>query len=164
MVCLNSEGFTSLLIPGSGEAHFDALETNPFQTKRQRQEMEVHSLLEKIPAELIGLDSAQIGQVHEASLQEALEEKARTLYVNVPKVVFTPKYKALGGAIGWTKRKTNVKEEKKREQIKKAVAERKKLIERMDGGQDGGDEAGGAVAPPSKKAKSVFSRFETREA
>ncbi|OQV22660.1 WD repeat-containing protein 46 [Hypsibius exemplaris] len=156
--CGYSEGFTSLLIPGSGEAHFDAFETNPFQTKRQRQEMEVHSLLEKIPAELIGLDAAQIGQVHEASLQETLEGKARTLFVNVPKVTFTPKYKALGGAAGWTKRKVNVKEEKKREQIKKAVAERKKLIETL-ADEEGGEDAKGEV---KIRPKSVFSRFETK--
>jgi U3 small nucleolar RNA-associated protein 7 len=151
-----------LLIPGSGEAHFDAHEANPFQTKRQRQEMEVHSLLEKIPSELIGLDASQIGQVHEPSLQESLEEKARTLYVNVPKVAFTPKYKALGGAIGWTKRKVNVKEEKKREQIKNAVSERKKLIETLKE-HDGGEPEEEAVAPSRRKPKSVFSRFVTRE-
>ena len=125
--------------------------------------MEVHSLLEKIPAELIGLDASQIGQVHEPSLQESLEEKARTLFVNVPKVTFTPKYKALGGSAGWTKRKVNVKDEKKRDQIKKAVAERNKLIETL--GEDdtanlvGSDAKDGAARRP----KSVFSRFETKK-
>jgi len=31
----HSLGYSSLVIPGSGEANFDAYEANPFETKRQ---------------------------------------------------------------------------------------------------------------------------------
>ncbi|KAL8447259.1 hypothetical protein Emed_004470 [Eimeria media] len=76
-----SGGVSGLLVPGSGLANYDSLEANPYETKKlpefqgysvqqllsqffeggQRQEREIHSLLEKLPADMISLDAKPIG-------------------------------------------------------------------------------------------------------
>lgn len=44
----HAQGYSSIVIPGSGEANFDAFEANLFETKKMRQEGEVQQLLEKL--------------------------------------------------------------------------------------------------------------------
>ncbi|KAL8428797.1 hypothetical protein ACSSS7_006982 [Eimeria intestinalis] len=56
-----SGGVSGLIVPGSGLANYDSLEANPYETKKQRQEREIHSLLEKLPADMISLDPKPIG-------------------------------------------------------------------------------------------------------
>ena len=59
----HEEGFNSIIVPGSGEANYDALELNPYESVKQRQQQEVRSLLDKLPADTIALDPNVIGTV-----------------------------------------------------------------------------------------------------
>ncbi|KAK4358402.1 hypothetical protein RND71_024012 [Anisodus tanguticus] len=66
----HSMGWSSILIPGSGEPNFDSWVANPFETSKQRREKEVHSLLDKLPPETIMLDPTKIGSVRPARKKE----------------------------------------------------------------------------------------------
>ena len=44
----HDQGYSQIVVPGTGEANFDAFEANPFATTKQRQEALVHGLLEKL--------------------------------------------------------------------------------------------------------------------
>lgn len=70
----HTNGYSSLVIPGSGEANFDAYEANPFETKRQTQEGLVHRLLEKLPPQSISLKIKDVGKIDTASAEVKSKE------------------------------------------------------------------------------------------
>ncbi|KAH7160710.1 small nucleolar ribonucleoprotein complex subunit [Dactylonectria macrodidyma] len=71
----HDEGFSSIIIPGAGEANFDALEVNPFETAKQRQESEVKGLLNKLQPDMIALDPNFIGNLDLRSDKQRREER-----------------------------------------------------------------------------------------
>ncbi|XVE78507.1 hypothetical protein DITRI_Ditri13aG0150600 [Diplodiscus trichospermus] len=73
----HSMGWSSILIPGSGEPNFDSWVANPFETSKQRREKEVHSLLDKLPPETIMLDPTKVGTVREARKKEKPTKQER---------------------------------------------------------------------------------------
>jgi U3 small nucleolar RNA-associated protein 7 len=71
----HDKGFTSAIVPGAGEANFDALEVNPYETTKQRQETEVRALLNKIQPGMISLNPEFIGTLDTASHETKMKEK-----------------------------------------------------------------------------------------
>lgn len=81
VLCIgHSMGWSSILIPGSGNPNFDSWVANPFETRKQRREREVHSLLDKLPPETIMFDPTKIGTVKPPRKEKPTkEEKAAEL-------------------------------------------------------------------------------------
>ncbi|GMN33303.1 hypothetical protein TIFTF001_004081 [Ficus carica] len=73
----HSMGWSSILIPGSGEPNFDSWVANPFETSKQRSEKEVRSLLDKLPPETIMLDPTKIGTLRPAKKKEKPTKQER---------------------------------------------------------------------------------------
>ncbi|XP_004535068.1 probable U3 small nucleolar RNA-associated protein 7 [Ceratitis capitata] len=114
-----AKGFQSMLVPGSGEPNYDALEDNPYQTKTQRREHEVHALLEKIPPELITLDPNEISAVDVPTLQEKVDAKGALFHLKPPKIDFKSRHKmkGRGGSAKASRNKQIVKDLKRKEFI-----------------------------------------------
>ncbi|KAK9462150.1 WD40-repeat-containing domain protein [Lipomyces oligophaga] len=66
----HDNGVTSLIVPGSGEANFDTLEVNPYETLQQRRETEVQGLLNKLQPEMITLDPNFVGDLDTRAPEE----------------------------------------------------------------------------------------------
>jgi U3 small nucleolar RNA-associated protein 7 len=89
-------GIDTMIVPGSGLANFDSHRANPYETPRvrflslyistnvfliviyffqQRREKEIHSLLDKLPADTITYDPSKLGLLDEAPRNVICEEE-----------------------------------------------------------------------------------------
>ncbi|XP_068154625.1 WD repeat-containing protein 46 [Drosophila tropicalis] len=155
-----AKGFVSLLIPGSGEPNFDALEDNPYETRKQRREHEVHALLEKIPAELITMDPQEIIGVDAPTLQEKIDAKRQLFHLKPSKIEMKSrrKMKGRGGTAKMARNKQIVKDLKRKEfisDIKKA----KQTVIAQSRSKDAGEEASSSS---KTKKPSVLDRFKPK--
>lgn len=70
----HNKGFSSVIVPGAGEPNFDALELNPYENTKQRQEAEVKALLNKLQPEMISLNPNYVGNLDLVSAAERKKE------------------------------------------------------------------------------------------
>uniref|UniRef100_A0A915PTJ0 BING4 C-terminal domain-containing protein n=1 Tax=Setaria digitata TaxID=48799 RepID=A0A915PTJ0_9BILA len=125
----HQHGFTSLLVPGSGEPNFNALLTNPYESKTQRREREVKQLLDKIQPELITLNTKEIVEVNTDLLEKENERLKLLLYMTPREVKFKPRNKKKGR--GSSLKKEQIKQGMQSEQRFAMNEERKKLEEEL---------------------------------
>merc|ERR1712130_299048 len=68
-----SLGFSSIIVPGSGEPNYDLFEADPFETRKGRNNKIVHQLLDKLTPEMIQMDASFIASTPSRTL--SLENK-----------------------------------------------------------------------------------------
>jgi len=73
----HAKGFSSIVVPGSGEPNLDSMEynLNPYQDTKQRREGEVRGLLDKLSPDMIALDPDVIGTVEESNHHNRVERQ-----------------------------------------------------------------------------------------
>jgi U3 small nucleolar RNA-associated protein 7 len=135
----HNDGFSSIIVPGAGEPNYDALEVNPYETRKQRQETEVKSLLNKLQPATIALDPNFIGQLDQRSAAQRAREKDLDTPAEDPLAKLKEKNRGRGknSALRRHLRKKggkNIIDEKRMrlEEMKKERAEREKEKLRKD--------------------------------
>lgn len=125
----HSGGITSMLVPGAAEPNFDGLESNPYRSRKQRQEWEVKALLEKVPAELICLDPRALAEVDVTTLEQQKKERIERLgYDPDAKAAFQPKAKQKGrsSTASLVRRKKKVMDQEHRDKVRQSLEQQQK--------------------------------------
>lgn len=131
----HSGGITSMLVPGAAEPNFDGLESNPYRSRKQRQEWEVKALLDKVPAELICLDPRALAEVDVISLEQEKKERIERLgYDPEAKAAFQPKPKQKGrsSTASLVKRKRKVMDKEHRDKVRQSIEQQQKQQQKQE--------------------------------
>jgi U3 small nucleolar RNA-associated protein 7 len=145
----HSGGFTSIIVPGAGEANYDTSELDPYVTKKGRAAAEVRALLDKVPAASIALDPAAVGALDPAP--RVRESDAKAVSVAAARAAAALKADARGkkrrGIRKMLKRAANIVTEERlvlQEKFKEKQLDRRNADEKAEKAKRGG--SGGASA------------------
>lgn len=124
----------NIIIPGSGEANYDALELNPFETAKQRQQQEVRSLVNKLSADTITLDPSVIGTVDKRANSIRLKPGEIEEIKKDDKLAIKPEVKGKNSALRrYLRKKTqNVIDERKLRIQKNLAVEKQQRKKQQD--------------------------------
>ena len=161
-------GFTSIIVPGAGEANYDTSELDPFATKKGRAEAEVRALLDKVPAASIALDPAAVGALDPNP--RVREADAKAVSVAAARAAAALKADAKGkkrrGIRKMLKRAANIVTEERlvlQEKLKERQADRRAADEKLTGGEKGAaavaENAGGGGGGGTAAGGSALARF-----
>lgn len=85
MAVCHEQGVATMVVPGAGEPTFDSRAPNPYETRKQRRENEVRTLLDKLPAASIALDPTFVGGVEQDATARLKEIRERSRAANAEK-------------------------------------------------------------------------------
>jgi len=152
----HGKGISSILVPGSGEANFDALEANPYESKNQRKHWEVKALLEKIQPDLINLNPMKMGQIDKKTLEEKMIERNKKIFLKPKKIDFEPRLKMKG------KSKTGRKEARKKAVKSANLKEFIKDVKTTEQINEKKDSMADNSSSTVDKTYNVFERFQKK--
>ncbi|KAJ3389790.1 Small subunit (SSU) processome component [Entophlyctis sp. JEL0112] len=139
----HTRGVASLIVPGSGEPNYDALEVNPYeQTTQQRRRAEVRGLLDKVQPEMIALNPDFVGTLDAGAAEEHAEEKRAEWEANHAGEKWEPRNRARGKSSAMKRvmrKQKNIVDPKRLEVLakhRKDVEERERERKRKAGGAD----------------------------
>ncbi|KAI0566164.1 WD40-repeat containing protein [Gracilaria domingensis] len=84
-VCHES-GVRNMIVPGAGEPTFDTNAPNPYETRKQRTQNEVRTLIDKLPPASIVLDPSTIGAIDQDPHERLREIREQQRYANLEKI------------------------------------------------------------------------------
>jgi U3 small nucleolar RNA-associated protein 7 len=146
-------------VPGAGEPNFDSFVANPYENKKQRQEAEVHLLLDKLSPSMIMLNPDSMGGVarepREVQLARRAEASAADAVARREQAIRTDGKKKMKGrqkpGARHKRKQLNVIDEKRHTQL-----EKERLQKLLTATQKAG---GGAPAPAADDVPRALQRF-----